>query len=190
MSHPTAWDLCHLSLDEWVDLRLELRIRLAAGAFLGWRFTTSNPRVPFSAPGYPDSIVDPESRATNCSTLTSAMIAACYPKAGFDMAAYSQMQVYAEHLPEHPDAPIECVERLDIGEAVVGWSWNHWHLVQGYRSLAPRWDGHALLCRPDATGVLVLDAGGTVGPRFMRRPSGYVDGYFTRGIYAAVLSNC
>jgi len=130
----TPWALCGLDEDEWCALPLGVRLRLAASCYLGWGYARDYPHVAYRSPGVPESLISAVDRATNCSTLTASLLTACYPRAGWDLDDYGDLQVYADRLPARPDAPCQAAERRGASSRTTGYLVGRWHLVQGWRS--------------------------------------------------------
>lgn len=144
----TPWDLAHLDLDSWDALSLDLRVPLAAVPFLGWRYCRRSPRVPYSpCDAYPGAIVDASARLTNCSTMTSAVVMALYPRAAWAAEHYRMLQVYRG---QPYDAPTRAVVDVGVGRRVDALRPECWHLAQLYT--APP-SGHAVLLRAAAEGA-------------------------------------
>lgn len=171
----TAWEIAGLTRAEWVRHALDIRIRIAAGPYLsGWGYSIKwgTARVLYDLPDAMGADrVEWEvgnARLTNCSTLTTSLLTSCYPDAPWTTREYGDLQVYADRLPDRPDAPIDAVERMGIGQRKDKPSPGKWHLLQGWRSFDPP-SGHALLALT-LTGydVQVLEATSRrgIGPRY------------------------
>lgn len=188
MAAATAWAAAGLTLQEWRQHSLDIRIRIAAAMYMvGWAYSLSNPAVAFRSPGVPDNLVR-RSRLTNCSTLTASILTAIFGWLPWSLQEYGDLQVFADRLPDHPDAPIRAVERMGVGARVSGPLDRRWHLVQGWRSLT-RPSGHAFLVRRDGATLLVLEASSrnNVGPIYRRTTLSELADAYPAGLFWAVL---
>jgi len=146
-------ELCGMTAAEFRALSIRARLAIVSACFLGWRYSMSVPRVPFRAGSIPRSMVEPAASVTNCSTLTAAVLMACYPEAPWTLREYGDLQVYADRLPSMPNAPILAIERAGIGSRVDAPAANAVHLVQGWRKMGPTaadFRGHAVIVATDA----------------------------------------
>ena len=176
----TAWDIAGLARAEWEMLPLDTRLRIAAGPYLdSWGYDLARARVLYDLPDAMRAdrveLGPGDSRLTNCSTLTTSLLTSCYPSAPWTVEEYGDLQVFADRLPDRPDAPVQAVVRMGIGRAVQSPTLGVWHLVQGWRTFdptGPRYSGHALLVLgdPNGEGVQVLEATSRrgIGPRYRR----------------------
>lgn len=158
----TAHEQAGLTRGEWLDLPVGVRIRLAASAYLGWRYPptrTDRVSLAFDGPGLPKLS---GTRWVNCSPFTASILCAVWPDR-VDAAAYGDLVVFADRLPTRPDSPILAVERMGVGTRTA--SLSGWCLVQGWRSLSPP-SGHAFLVSPAGLKLESTNADGYVGPRW------------------------
>lgn len=183
----TAHELCGFTLAEWNRLPLEYRIRFAAGLYIGWGYHKSNVSFAYWSPSVPEKLIlKPFATGmTNCSTLTTSVITACFPSSHWDSRSYGDMQVFKDRLPGNFSSPIDAVERVGIGKRLdQGFAPNLWHLVQGWRTLGPP-RGHAFLVRADVDSLLVLEAVGGIGPRWTRTTEAKLRKRYPAALYAA-----
>ena len=168
---PNAWELCDLTIDEWLALDLDTRIRLAASSYLGWRYGEG--RFAFGGGVIDPKLVGPPS-TTNCSTFTVALLTAAYPNAPWTQQDYKDLQIFTM---ARPLSPIDAVVRLKIGSVVPVPLEGRWHLVQGWRTLGVKntdgsWkvkpSGHSFKIKPSGSVYGVLQAAGAepgdIGP--------------------------
>lgn len=192
-----AWDVAGLTEDEWTRHSLDVKIRLAAAPYMdGWGYDLSAPKVLYKLPAamFAAAVVwTTGTKRTNCSTLTTSILTSVRPDAPWSSREYGDLQVYADRLPDEPDAPVAAVVRMGIGLVVTEPWAGAWHLVQGWRTFeptVPRYSGHAFLVLADdaGDGILVLEASSLVGgPRYRRTTwAGLVDEY-PGGVFVAVL---
>ena len=173
-----AWDAAGLTRAEWTRHSLDVRIRLAVAPYLDgtWGYNRRTPRVLWDLPnemGAAKIVWQPgQVRETNCSTVTTSVVAECHPLVPWSLLDYGDLQVFADRLPA-TDTPNECVERHGLGVRVDGFQDGHWCLVQGVRRLPsdPRgFSGHAYLVLREGDSVLVFEATSIdgIGPRYRR----------------------
>lgn len=193
-----AWDVAGLTRDEWEVHSLDIRIRLAAGPYLsGWGYSYAGPKVLFDLPdamGADGVELEPgEQQNTNCSTLTASILTSVFPSAGWTLREYGDLQVFADRLPENPDAPVQAVNRLGIGMIVENLLPGKWHLVQGWRTFDPsksKYSGHAFLVLLEHDGsVLLLEATSrrNEGPRYRRTTIMELEREYGDGLHYAAL---
>lgn len=188
-----AWDSAGLSRDEWLERPLDVRIRLAAAPYLvGWRYSLSSPRVAYSSPSVPDSLVG-GARVTNCSTLTASLLTSVYADRPWTGREYGDLQVFADRLPSTPDAPILAGYRMGIASPVDAFAAGRWHIVQGWRRLGSKPSGHAflVLAGEDPEAIVVLEASsleGGIGPRYKPTTASALREQYAAALFLGVLS--
>jgi hypothetical protein len=192
-----AWDVAGLTEADWTRHSLDIKIRLAAAPYLdGWGYDLSSPKVLYELPAamFAGGIVwTTGTKRTNCSTLTTSLLTSVRPDAPWTSREYGDLQVYADRLPDEPDAPIAAVVRMGIGQQVEALTAGAWHLVQGWRTFdpqTPRYSGHAFLVLADdaGDGILVLEASSLAGgPRYRRTTWAGLVGEYPAGVFVAVL---
>lgn len=173
-----------LTIGEYAGLPLTARIFCAASQFLGWRYSLKTPRVPIASGSVPTSLVDPSAMVTNCSTLTSSILMSIYTR-DWTPQDYADLQVFGESLKKFPfgDSPIVAATRQLLGQVVLDWDVNQWHLAQTWNrknaggSADPTGGGHAMLVYFDGEVYWTLEASGNskggVGVRFTAKPKKY-----------------
>jgi hypothetical protein len=170
---------------------LTTRIERAAALLLGWRYPP-RPTVPVypptTPPGFPlrAARADHE-QAINCSTMTAWLLYEVY-RGGWEHRDYGDLQVFADRLPAHPDAPILAVERRGVGVRVDALDQDGWHLVQGWWRRSPP-GGHALIAEVRGSAVRVLESTslGLLGPRWRTTTEAELRSRFAAGIHFARL---
>lgn len=148
----SPWQLAGVSASDFRSLPIQVRVAVASACFLGWRYSLTVPRVPFEVGSLPASLVAEAASVTNCSTLTTAVLMACYPEAPWTLEEYGDLQVFADRLPNKPNAPILAIERVGVGSRVPAPVANAVHLVQGWRKTgdaAEDFRGHAVIVMTD-----------------------------------------
>jgi hypothetical protein len=188
-----AWEAAGVDLDQWLARKVGLRIRLAAAPYMvGWGYSLGSPRVAYPSPGVPESLVGGE-RVTNCSTLTASLVTSVFADRPWTSREYGDLQVFADRLPDSPDAPIRAAVRMDVAIETESFVAKRWHIVQGWRSLGAKPSGHAFLVRAgeDAESLLVLEAtsrGGGIGPRYLSTTASALRKEYGAGLFLGVLS--
>ena len=197
-----AWEIAGLERDHWTRHSLDIRIRIAAAPYIGWRYSLKEPHVAYSLPEdmRASRLETQTSRQTNCSTLTVSLLTSCYPLAAWGLQEYGDLQVFGDRLPDHPGAPVEAVERMGIGQAVQEFAERRWHLVQGWRRLGSRPSGHAFLVLGGRTGrnqllgqgdpITILEASSrenNIGPRYRRATVASLRAEYPAGLFIARL---
>ena len=194
----TAWEVAGLTEADWVRHSLDIRIRIAAAPYMdGWGYDIASPKVLYDLPDamHADGIEWASgAKVTNCSTLTCSLLTSVCPDVPWGVQEYGDLQVYADRLPDEPDAPVQAVARMGIGFVAQGLTPGQWHLVQGWRTFdpqTPRYSGHAFLVLADDTGdgIEVLEATslGGVGPRYRSTSWAELVSDYSAGIYVATL---
>lgn len=157
MTQLYAWQMHRMTREEWSSLDVEVRVPLVVSLFRGWTYTGREPRVPFlphDRRAFPESLVDPNRTATNCSTFTAASLIGAFPSASWSRESYGRLQVFdAGKL----DSPIAEVERVGVGRRVDEFISGRWHLLQGWKeTISPR--GHALFVHRGERGLVLAHA--------------------------------
>lgn len=192
----TAWEVAGLTRADWVRHALDIRFRIAAAPYMqGWSYGLAGAKVLYDLPDamYADSVEwEPgDAKITNCSTLTTSLLTSAYPDAPWTSREYGDLQVFADRLPAAPDAPVQAIQRMQIGRPVSKLTPGWWHLVQGWRSFDPP-SGHAflVLAAREGDGVEVLEASSrrNVGPRYRVTTWTSVVAEYAAAVYLAVLS--
>ena len=206
----TAWEVAGLEKDYWCQHALDIRIRLAAAGYLGgdWGYSLTAPKVLYDIPDIMRAdkmeitelqLRDGDQRLTNCSTLTMSILTSVYPNADWERDDYGQLQVYAEHIQDNPDSPVDAVVEVGVGDRVDILVPGKWHLFQGWRTIdhsKPRYSGHAFLVLADHNGNVdqILEAtsrkysnGRMIGPRYKKVSLEALKQEYKAGIYMAVL---
>lgn len=204
-----AYQVAGLGREHWTRHSLDIRIRIAAAPYIGWRYSLKEPHVAYSLPDdmRASKLETETSRQTNCSTLTVSLLTSCYPLVPWGLQEYGDLQVFGDRLPDHPGAPVNAVERMGIGQAAAEFSEGRWHLVQGWRRLDPgntnpkkRYSGHAFLVLGERVGrnqllgqqdpITILEASSrenNIGPRYRRTTVAGLRGEYPAGLFIARL---
>jgi hypothetical protein len=189
------WELAGMTQAAFRRMPIRSRLAVVSACFLGWRYSLTVPRVPFKVGSLPASLVTEGASVTNCSTLTAAALMACYPEAPWTLEEYGDFQVFADRLPDKPNAPILAIERVGIGSRVAAPVANAVHLVQGWRkagATAADFRGHAVIVTTDedATRLRVLEAtsrSSNLGARWRSTPLDDFRRDFPAAIYFGAL---
>jgi len=161
-----------LTLAEFDALPLSARVAAAAAPYLGYRYSLDKPGAAYASGAMPSGFVA-RGTLTNCSTFTSSVLMAVYPRAPWTMDLYRQLQVSGT--PFVADSPIRAVDAVGVGQAVLAFTAGDWHLVQAWRGVTPpAGGGHAFFVYAlTASELIVLEASGNAqggpGPRMIRR---------------------
>lgn len=186
-----AWDCAGLDVGHWLQRSVDARIRLSAAPYMvGWGYSSGSPRVAYESPGVPSSLVL-GSRVTNCSTLTASILTSVFADRPWSGREYGDLQVFADRLPNSPDAPIRAAERMAVATPVEELVRGRWHLVQGWRSLGSSPSGHAFfaLAGDDIENPLVLEATSIdgEGPRYKQKSMADLRDYYRTAMYFGLL---
>ena len=117
-------------------LPLTTRFYLVASELLGWRYVTgAGVRFPSEAKSIPTSLVDPDGRGIDCSSLTAWALAKAIPHANWTFgknSTYSALQIMGADLWSPLQAPgmAGCGYALEPGTAPID---GCWHLIQAWK---------------------------------------------------------
>lgn len=188
---PTAHGLAGYDLGSWLGLPLGTRIRLAASAYLGWPYRSGSvPAVAFSSPGVADKLVGQPATGVDCSTMTTSILTAVYPRAGWTQQDYADLQIFDA---ARRDSPMGAVVRRGVGLRVDDFAAGDWYLVQGWRKSG---GGHAFLVFAGTDSILKLEStsrkytqtGTPIGPRWLPTTADALRKDYDAALYLAVLS--
>ena len=183
-SKKLPWQRMGLVKPDYLALPVAARIAIAAAPFLGYRYIRHDSEVAYAVGATPPALVGTKWR-TNCSSMTSAIIQAVYPDAGWTIRDYLKLQVSGKGY--EADWPIDAVVGRDIAKRQDSFTPGCWHLVQAWRGKVPDDGGHAYLvyCHPDGATLQILEASsaGDIGPRLVERTLGWLRKRYRGGIY-------
>ena len=145
-------------------LPLTTRFYLVASELLGWRYVTgAGVRFPSEAKSIPTSLVDPDGRGIDCSSLTAWALAKAIPHANWTFgknSTYSALQIMGADLWSPLQAPgmAGCGYALEPGTAPID---GCWHLIQAWKDDSTTdgdgiSGGHARLAKSLGDGNLIV----------------------------------
>ena len=165
-----------LTPTEYRALPTQTRIILAASDFHGyrhpWNYNTS-PRFPANPGSIPSSLVDPDRKYIDCSSLSLYCIMTAFPEAKWDAPSYAMLQTFKEYLPAQPECSQTALITMGIGTAIESpavlrtpaWYVDRiaWPIIviQGWRAKGPEaayWKGHNMLAVVYPEELLILES--------------------------------